>query len=66
MIRTVGSVATDLQTIAHSGQAESEICIKILDTYYKIGDIKKLIVHGKKTREVYAIEARGFDEGCGN
>lgn len=63
---TVGELGTSLQTIAHSGQAEAEICIKILDTYYKIGDIKKLVVHGEKAREVYAIEARGFDEGCGD
>ena len=62
MIKTVGSVATDLQTIAHNGDAESEICIKILDTFYRIGDIKKLVVHGEQPREVFAIEAKGFGD----
>lgn len=66
MNKTVGSVATDLQTIAHNGLAETELYIKILDSFYRIGDIKKLVIHGEKAREVYAIEARGFDEGCGS
>ena len=62
MIKTVGSVATDLQTIAHNGDAQAEICIKVLDTYYRIGDIKKLVVHGEQPREVFAIEAKGFGD----
>lgn len=62
MTKTVGSVATDLQTIAHNGDAEAEICIKILDTYYRIGDIKKLVVHREQPREVFAIEAKGFSD----
>ena len=62
MIKTIGGLGTDLQTIAHSGKAEVEICIKILDSYYKIGDIKKIVLHGENAREVYVIEARGFDE----
>lgn len=62
LIKTVGSVATDLQTIAHNGEAESEICIKILDSFYRIGDIKKLVFHGEQPREVFAIEAKGFSD----
>ena len=62
MIKTVGSVATDLQTIAHNGEAQTEICIKILDTYYRIGDIKKLVVYGEQPKEIFVIEAKGFND----
>ena len=62
MKNTVGSVATDLQTIAHNGDAQKEICIKILDSYYRIGNIKKLVVHGEQPREIFAIEAKGFSD----
>ena len=53
---------TDLQRIAHNGEAESEIYIKILDSFYRIGDIKKLVFHGEQPKEIFAIEAKGFNE----
>ena len=59
MSKTVGGLGTDLQTIAHSGEATKEIVIKVLDSFYRVGDIKK-ITQGELT--VYAIEARGCNE----
>ena len=34
-----------------------EVGIKVLDGFYKIGEIKKVIVSGEKTREIFVIEA---------
>lgn len=55
----MGGLGTDLQTIAHSGEATKEVVIKVLDSFYRVGDIKK-ITQGELT--VYAIEARGCNE----
>lgn len=43
-----------LQDIAHSGEADKKVCIKILDGIYKVGDVQRVVI-GDKT--VYAIKA---------
>ena len=62
MKNTVGSVATDLQTIAHDGEAQTELYIKFYDSFYKIGEIKKVSIHGEQPKEVFAIEVKGFSD----
>lgn len=57
MKKVMRELCTELQTLCHEGNADAEIGIKIRDAYYKIGQIKKEIVYGEKTREVYVIEA---------
>lgn len=43
-----------LQVIAHSGHSQNIIYVKIMDSYYKVGDVQREVV-GDKT--VYAIKA---------
>ena len=57
MKKVLRELTTELQTLCHEGNSNAEIGIKILDSYYKIGKIKKEIVYGEKTREVFVIEA---------
>ena len=53
----IRDLTTALQTIAHEGYADCEICIKLHDGFYRIGKISKAVVHGENTREVFTIEA---------
>ena len=57
MKKVLRDLTTELQTICHDGKSDCEIGIKVLDSYYKIGNIKKLVVSGEKAREVFVIEA---------
>lgn len=57
MKKVLRDLTTELQTLCHDGNSNAEIGIKILDSYYKIGDVKKLIVRGENAREVFVIEA---------
>ena len=50
----VQKITNKLQDIGHSGDADKKIYIKVLDSYYKVGDIQRVTV-GDKT--VYAIKA---------
>lgn len=51
MKKTVGSVATDLQTIAHEGHSQDCVYVKLLDAIYKIKGIHQEIIkrEGKET-----------------
>lgn len=40
MTKTIQNLNNNLQDVAHSGHAQDEIYIKVLDAVYKIGDIK--------------------------
>lgn len=62
MKKTVGSVATDLQTIAHEGHSQDCLCIKVLDSFYEIGNIKKISIQGEQPKEIFTIEAKCFNE----
>ena len=57
MKKVLREITTELQTLCHEGMADAEIGIKVLDGFYKIGRIKKEIVSGENTREVFVIEA---------
>ena len=57
MKKVLREITTELQTLCHEGMADVEIGIKVLDGFYKIGRIKKEIVSGENTREVFVIEA---------
>lgn len=48
-----------LQDIAHSGEADKKLCIKILDSYYDVGNVESVVI-GDKT--VYAIKAEPMGE----
>ena len=50
----IQEVTNKLQDIAHNGHAQDSIYVKILDSYYKVGNVQCEIV-GDKT--VYAIKA---------
>lgn len=50
----VQEITNKLQDIGHSGEAEKPVFIKVLDSFYKVGDIQRVDV-GDKT--VYAIKA---------
>ena len=50
----VQQITNKLQDIGHSGDADKEIYIKVLDSYYKVGNVQRVVV-GDKT--VYAIKA---------
>ena len=43
-----------LQDLCHEGHAQDKVKIKILDAYYKIGEIKKIESDGKIT---FVVEA---------
>ena len=43
-----------LQNIGHSGDADKKVYIKVLDSYYKVGNVQ-CTVNGDKT--LYAIKA---------
>lgn len=62
MKKTLRDLTTDLQTICHNGMSDCEVGIKILDSFYKVGEIKKVVVHGEQPREVFVIEAKGCNE----
>lgn len=57
MKKILRDLTTELQTLCHEGNSNAEIGIKILDSYYKIGSIKKLVVSGENAREIFVIEA---------
>ena len=57
MKKILRDLTTELQTICHNGMSDCEVGIKVLDGYYKIGNIKKEIVSGEKPREIFVIEA---------
>lgn len=49
-------LTTRLQTLCHEGWATHEVGVKVLDTYYKTGDILKLTTgSGDDTGKVYFV-----------
>ena len=61
MTKTIQKLNNNLQDVAHSGHAQDEIYIKVLDAVYKIGDIKpyEKPISGKK---FWVIEAKPISE----
>lgn len=60
MTKTVGNVATDLQTIAHEGFADIPVYIKRLDAMYKVGKVK---LENNGLGSLFCIiEAKGLNE----
>ena len=51
MKKTLREITTELQTQCHEGESERKLKIKILDAYYDIGEIKKVVAGN----EVYFI-----------
>ena len=43
-----------LQNIGHSGHSQDKVYVRVLDSYYKVGDVECVVI-GDKT--VYAIKA---------
>ena len=58
MKKTLRDITTELQTYCHNGESEKKLKIKILDAFYDIGDIKK-VVSGNETYFVIDTEIRG-------
>ena len=59
----VQEITNKLQDIGHSGDADKQIYIKVLDSYYKVGDIQSVIV-GNKTVYVIKAEPMGVNNEC--
>lgn len=53
-----------LQDIGHSGHSQNEVYVRVLDSYYKVGDIQRVVVDDKT---IYAIktEPMGYEEESG-
>lgn len=51
---TLQKITTDLQTHCHEGHSNSEVVIKILDAYYKVGKIKTV---SNNDKTLFVIEA---------
>lgn len=60
MTKTVGSVATEVQTIGHEGFADIPVYIKRLDAMYEVGKIK--LQENGFGLKVCIIEAKGCNE----
>ena len=58
MKKTLRDITTELQTHCHEGESDRNVKIKILDAYYDIGDIKK-VVSGNETYFVIDTKIRG-------
>lgn len=58
MKKTLRDITTELQTHCHNGESEKKLKIKILDAFYDIGEIKK-VVSGNETYFVIDTEIRG-------
>ena len=58
MKKTLRDITTEFQTQCHEGESDKKIKIKVLDAYYDIADIKK-IVAGNETYFVIDTEVRG-------
>ena len=56
---TIQKLTGDLQNICHSGESEKDIFIRVLDSFYKVGDVESVVI-GDKT--VYAIKAEPMGE----
>ena len=55
MTTILRDITTELQTQCHNGESHSKIKVKILDTYYDISGIKK-VVSGDETYFVIETE----------
>ncbi len=55
MKKTLRDITTEFQTHCHEGESNSKVKVKILDAYYDISDIKK-IVAGNETYFVIDTE----------
>lgn len=55
MTKTMRDISTELQTHCHEGESNKKLKIKVLDAYYNIGAIKK-IVAGDETYFVIETE----------
>lgn len=53
----------DLQNICHSGESEKDILIRVLDSFYKVGDIQRVDV-GDKTYYAIKAEPMGVNNEC--
>ena len=53
--KTMRELATELQTHCHEGETNRKVMIKVLDTYYKISGIKK-VISGDETYFVIETE----------
>lgn len=64
----VQKLTGELQNIAHNGHAQDFVYIKILDSYYKIGGVEKVVTgFDKKKRVSFVIKAEvGSGENKGN
>ncbi|SEP83055.1 hypothetical protein SAMN04487977_101551 [Treponema bryantii] len=61
----IQKLTNKLQDIGHGGDADKKVMIKILDSYYEIGEIRRLEVCGKIyfVIEVGNGKSDGSDEG---
>lgn len=56
---TVQKLCDELTILCHNGHAQSEVGIRILDAFYKVGEIDKTtIYHEDSETELFTIEAR--------
>ena len=55
MTKIMRELATELQTQCHEGESHKQIKVKVLDAYYNIGSIKK-VVAGDETYFVIETE----------
>lgn len=55
MTKILRDITTELQTQCHEGESNKQIKVKVLDAYYNIGSIKK-VVAGDETYFVIETE----------
>lgn len=59
---TIQEITNRLQDIGHSGEADKTVYIQILDAFYKIGKIQRVISGDKTAYVIKADKMGGSDD----
>ena len=56
---TVQELCDELTILCHNGHAQSQVGIRVLDAFYKVGDVNKTtFCHEETETELFTIEAK--------
>ena len=56
---TVQKLCDELTILCHKGHAQDEVGIRVLDAFYKVGEVNQTTIYHEDTKtELFTIEAK--------